>query len=305
MNPTTTATYNKSDSTLVLKNKALLVKLYRKKISRNKTDKKLSEYVTQEKQVKKAGMVRVQKTLFPKDITDKYQKVITDCGKYFYRVTTPWDDKGYRLLSIEMYKTFTKEIKKYTTQFRNAVEGFAEHLQSSIDEMKAELGEAFELEDYKDLFNSDGTVNRDYILSLFNLDVEYNNVTDADDIRASLTEEDREILAEHITKNNNEKFTKSMEHVAYQLFDAVKAIHTRLSNQENIFRDSLIGNLEELCDILPALNIAGDQNLNDLAAEARNMLCTWAPQTLRDEPEKRKEVADKAAEIIGKMQGMI
>ena len=117
MNPTTTPITNKADDTIILKNKALLVKLYRKKISRNKTDKALSDFITDAKNVKTNGTVRVNKTLFPKALTDPYQKVITECGKYFYRVTTPWDDKGYRLLSIEMYKAFTKEIKKFTTQF--------------------------------------------------------------------------------------------------------------------------------------------------------------------------------------------
>ena len=104
---------------------------------------------------------------------------------------------------------------------------------------------------------------------------------------------------------DNEKFAKSQEHLITTLHEHIMAIHERLSQEENIFRDTLIGNLEDLCDLIPKMNIANDQAINALAAEAKAKLCSWAPATLRDDTKKRADVADEADKILTGMKGLI
>jgi hypothetical protein len=294
-----------TSNTDVLKNKALTVRLTRKKLNRNKMDKDLAVALHELKNVTDAGSLRVNKSLFPKEATDKYQKIITDAGKYFYRTTTPWDDKGWRLLSVEIYKDFVKQFKKHSREFRETVMEFINGFEGNVEKMKPLLGDAFKSEDYDKFMLPGGGVNVEFLKEQFSLEVEYGTVSDADDIRANLTEADREVIAAHITEKNNEKFAKSQEHIITMLHDHIMAIHERLSQEENIFRDTLISNLEDLCDLIPKMNIAGDPVLNQLAADAKAKLCQWDPAAIRETPTIRNNVAKEADKMLDSMKGII
>jgi len=295
------------NDTMILKSKALKVKLHRKKLARNTTDKELSQLLADMKNVKTAGAVRVNKTLFSKTATDPYMKIISEAGKYFYRMTTPWDDKGFRLLKVGVYKDFTKAMKNFTRDFREAVEGFINSIESDMTQMAQELGQAFNRADYDHLFLSNGDINREFLMEKFNLEVEFDKISDSDtnDLRSSLTDADREILAEEIEKTQMAKFAKAQASVAQDLYDCIEAIHERLSDTDNIFRDSLVENLEDLCDLIPSINIGEDQTINDLAVTAKAELCSFAPQELRDDPVKRQVVSKKADKLLNNLDGVI
>ena len=293
-------------NTDLLKEKALTVRLTRKKPARNAMDKALSEELQKLKGVEDKASLRVNKSLFPKEASKAYQDSITEAGKYFYKMTTPWDDKGWRLLSIEVYKDFIKVMKSHTRRFREAALEFINALEANIELMRPVLKDAFSLDDYGKFINvTTGKVNVEAVKDMFVLEVEYGTVADADDLRACLTEDDREVIAHHITKKNNEKFAKSQEHIIGTLHTAILAIHERLSVDENIFRDTLIENLNDLCDLIPKMNIANDDKINQLAADAKRTLCHWEPSVLRDDMTIRSDVADEAEKMLGNMKGLI
>jgi len=281
-----------------------MVRLTRKKLNRNKTDKALSEELTKLKRVNEAGAVRVNKSLFTKESTDAYMKIYSEASKYFYRVTLPWDDKGYRLLSIDIFDEFSKKFKSFSNQYRKHVVEFIDKVAEHIESAKGVLGEAFDASDYTFL-SANGGVDTDHLMAQFALDIEYDVVTSGDDLRAVLTEADREAVAAQIDEQALLKFGKAQAHIIQTLHDHVFAIHSRLCESENIFRDTLVTNLEDLVDLIPKMNIAGDPAIDALAAEAKARLCGWDPQELRENPVARKEVADEAKKILGNMEGMI
>ena len=55
----------------------------------------------------------------------------------------------------------------------------------------------------------------------------------------------------------------------------------KLADSDKIFRDSLINNLCDLCDLLPKLNITGDKNLDNMRKEIEQQLCRYMPENLR------------------------
>lgn len=292
-------------NTDLLQHKAVTVRLFRKKISRNKLDKQLSTELRDLKGVSDDVSLRVNKSIFSKGTTDGFMKVMSEAGKYYYRVTQPWDDKGFRLLSVEIFKSFAKQFKEYTRKFRNEVDTFMDGIEQDIKLMEETLGEAFNRSDYDHLFLSNGQLDRESLRKLFVLELEYGTVAGGNDLRASLTDDDRAIIAEHITKKNEEKFAASQKHIITTLHEHIMAIHERLSKEKNIFRDTLIGNLNDLCDIIPKMNIAGDPAINQLAADAKRTLCHWEPSVLREDTTIRSDVADEAEKILDNMKGMI
>ena len=289
----------------LLREKALTVRLFRKKISRNKLDKVLSEELRKLKKVDDDVSLRVNKSIFTKDATDAFMKILSEAGKYYYRVTTPWDDKGFRLLSVDIFKEFVKKFKSYTREFRTTVEAFMDGIEGDIQLMEKTLGTAFSRSDYDHLFLSSGELDRETFRKSFSLELEYGTVSSSGDIRAELTKDDRDIIAAHITEKNNQKFAATQKHIITCLHEHILKIHERLCDSEKIFRDTLIENLNDLCDLIPKMNIAGDPVLNQLAADAKKTLCHWDAQTLRDDNTIRTDVADEAEKILGNMKGLI
>ena len=292
-------------SNQILKNKALTVKLHRKKPNRNKLDKAISADVSTRLNVEDKTGIRVNKTIFTKESTVDFMQILNEAGKYYYRVTTPWDDLGFRLLSVDLYEDFTKTIKDYTRKFRVAAEKFIDSIEDQIEIMRSRMGDAFNREDYNHLYLSNGQLDRDAIRDLFQCEIEYGVVADADDLRANLTEDDRAIIAEHITEQNNRKFAKTQKHIIVTLHDCIFAIHSRLCEKENIFRDTLITNLEDLVNLIPKMNIANDPDIDRIAAEAKAKLCKWDAQTLRDNDSVREEVSRQADELVKSMAGLM
>jgi hypothetical protein len=291
-------------NTEVLKSKALMVRLVRKKLNRNKMDKDLGVLVRDMKHVSEASAVRVNKSLFSKTCTDDYMKVYNDGSKYFYRVTLPWDDRGWRLLAIELFEDFQKTVKTYTKNYRAKVLDFIENIEVHIEDAKSMLGDAFCIDDYKFLAPN-GSVDKEYLLEQFAFEIEFNTVTSGDDLRATLTEDDREIIADQINKQATENFQRANEHIINSLHECIFAIHERLCDGENVFRDTLITNLEDLCDLIPKMNIASDPKINALAELAKEKLTKWEPAVLREVETIRSDVSKEAKKILKGMEGLI
>ncbi|NJL73622.1 MAG: hypothetical protein HC888_19950, partial [Candidatus Competibacteraceae bacterium] len=63
-----------------------------------------------------------------------------------------------------------------------------------------------------------------------------------------------------------------------RLGQTVGRMAERLGDEKNIFRDSLVSNLSELLDLIPALNVTGDPTLERLRADAAAVFTRIDPQ---------------------------
>jgi hypothetical protein len=73
----------------------------------------------------------------------------------------------------------------------------------------------------------------------------------------------------------------------------------------NPFRDSAVNNIQELVDLLPALNVTGDTSLTKVTNDIKERLLAGSPQELREDPMLRKTVAKDARKILEDMEGYI
>lgn len=66
-----------------------------------------------------------------------------------------------------------------------------------------------------------------------------------------------------------------------RLRDAVSKLSAKLHDTEAIFRDSIISNLRDICELIPRLNFTGDADLEYFAAKVISDLGTLDPEDLR------------------------
>jgi hypothetical protein len=135
------------------------------------------------------------------------------------------------------------------------------------------------------------------ISSKFGFSVTYDPVPSGGDFRVELSQAEIDILATNCENRMKTAFEEAHRDAVKRLFDCVSRIHERLAQPEAIFRDSLISNASELCDILTRLNISGDVNLETLRA-ATATLATVQPDTLRNDAVTRIQVANDAQGIL-------
>ena len=81
-------------------------------------------------------------------------------------------------------------------------------------------------------------------------------------------------------------------------------MHEKLADEDAIFRDSLIGNIEELVSILPDLNVADDPNLAKLTENIQENICRFDADILRNNKEARKEAVMASKDILNTIESV-
>jgi hypothetical protein len=138
------------------------------------------------------------------------------------------------------------------------------------------------------------------IRSRYSWGVEYNPVPVGTDFRVTLAAGEIEAIAARTEERVKQAFSDAQRDAVSRLADCLSRIHERLAQPDAIFRDSLIGNARELCEVLTRLNLADDSQLEALRRRTE-LLASTEPQTLRDVPEVRADVAQQAQSILDAM----
>ena len=79
----------------------------------------------------------------------------------------------------------------------------------------------------------------------------------------------------------------------------------RLSDPEAVFRDSLVGNIVKLTELLPRLNLNDDPGLEQMRRQIEATLCDYSPEQLRKDKTVRKEAVDSAKSVLDLMAGYV
>jgi hypothetical protein len=138
------------------------------------------------------------------------------------------------------------------------------------------------------------------IRSRYGWSVEYAPVPCGTDFRITLAAGEIEAIAARTEERVKNAFADAQSDAVKRLADCLSRIHERLADPKAIFRDSLIGNARELCDVLTRLNLTGDAQLEALRRQTE-ILAASDPQTLRDNADVRVSTANEAQAILDAM----
>jgi hypothetical protein len=86
-----------------------------------------------------------------------------------------------------------------------------------------------------------------------------------------------------------------------RLYDRLQKTYEKLVQPDAIFRDSLIENITEICEILPRLNINDDTDLEQMRQDVLNKVAAFSPDTLRQDKTLRSDTASETKAIMDKM----
>ena len=158
------------------------------------------------------------------------------------------------------------------------------------------LNGMFRLEDYP----SESEIKHKY-----DFRISVSPLPDADDFRVTLQGDEVEKIQKDIETRLQEAQTTAIKDLWDRLYDKVSRMADRLSEPKAIFRDTLIQNTIELCEVLPRLNITEDPELERMRQAVESRLCGYIPDDLRTNPAIRKDAAKEAQDILDSMAGYV
>ena len=280
--------------------KAVLVTLQISSFSGRQKDDSESKDVM-ERNGSKPGTALVMKTIIGKEFLKPIQKIAGEMRTFDRKMTQPWTSSGSKILPSKLFQKYSTRNRELKGMWEKAVQDLIDNLPEAIRQAQNDLGKMFHASDYP---------TGDELREKFSWEVNFDQVP-INDFRCSLSDAEISELnsqaikreKDHVEKITRDLFTKvrsSLENISKKLGD-YKPVKN--GKNENVFRDSLIGNVRELADTLPAFNLGDDPLLDDLAKDLKNKIANLNPTTLRESSLERGRAIKSADDTIKKMAG--
>jgi hypothetical protein len=269
---------------------AMLVELNISVWTGRKFDKQVSaEIDTQKQTTTRAG--NYSKRLFADEpIFDAIQKFAGNARTYHYHATMPWSDSGLRLLTTAMYFDYNKKISEMEMDFDNLVSNFINQYQVLVAKSQTKLGTLFSASDYPDVQE---------IASKFRFSVKYAPVPDVGDWRVDVGNDAKQQLMESYITYYSSNLEQAMREPWERMHEALQNMSIKLSgDKKQIFRDTLVGNVVELCDLMEKFNVTGDPKMKQAKAKIENALLGITPDALREDDDLRLDTKSKVDSLL-------
>ena len=275
----------------MLNDKAMIVYLNISFWAARKYDKRVSLEIERQYNAEEAG--RYNKVLIAKEHLANIRKIISSARNFHYENTLPWDDHGGRLLPTTNYFDYLSGINKFQDEFERETSNFLLVYPSLKLAASLRLNALFEEDDYPDV----ETLKTKYAFTN-----QITPVPDADDFRVNLNSDEVDSIRDSIEQQVQDSTEAAMHDLWKRLFKVVENMVERLKDPDHKFKNSLVENIENLCELLPKLNIKNDPELDAAVNEIQSKLTMNDPQTLRDNSMVRSRTAQAAQKILNKMR---
>lgn len=216
-----------------------------------------------------------------------------------YQMTLPWssagDDqvrRGPRVLPNALFMRYARAMGQHRNDVRTKLDQFIEVYPTLVEQAADNLGGLYDERMYPDA--------RD-IVRKFGFDFEFMPIPASTDFKG-LPPQVLEQLGNNIEKRVNRRVEGAMQEAWSRARQTVEHMVERLSGDEpKKFHDTLVTNARELCDLLKALNITNDPNLEEIRRDIEQGLIAHDAKDLRKSETVRKGVASEAQRILDKM----
>lgn len=274
-----------------LNDRALLVSLSISQWTARKLDKKATKEVADNNRASTSAG-RYNKSLLP--LNDMLANVHQKTGvirEKFAKNTLPWGIDGTRILPSANYLQFMQDFRKEKAEWQTLVTSFIDNYDYLVAEAKRWLGDLYDPNDYP---------TKENITNKFNMDMAILPVP-SNDFRVALSSDELTRIQEDLEIRMATVQQEAMNDCWHRLYKHVEHITEKLSDPKNIFRDSMIENARETCDLLTRLNIAEDPNLEAMRQQVERKLLDHHPDTLRNDLDVRQDAAEEARKIMDAM----
>jgi hypothetical protein len=210
-----------------------------------------------------------------------------------------------RILPNVLHTKFANEFRVLKREFAQAADEFCADYPRFVEERKQALNGLFNAEDYP---------SASEIRSKFKLDTQVFPVPEADDFRSDVLDADTiEDIKRELNETSDKVLSDAMLDTKTQIVKVVGYMSERLAEYDNkqkgertgSFKNSLVENVRELAELLPAFNFDNDPAFNALIKRIQKELCTEDADTLRKHDGVREAVQKSADDILKDVESLL
>jgi len=277
-----------------LTDRALLVTLNIGGWAGRKLDKRVTQDVARSNGVS-ASAGRYNKSLLPNcAVLENIHGMAGVIRNEFYDNTLPWGIEGTFILPTNNYLRFTQHFRRKKSDWFALVDQFVNEY--PLLKLKAEhdLGPLYCDADYP---------AADDMRQKFYMDMHFFPVPSAD-FRVQIASDELARIRLDVEEQVKNAQAVAMKDLWNRVYAKVEHIAQKLADPKAIFRDSMIDNARDLCELLPRLNFSDDPQLESLRQDIESKLLK-NPETLRLHPEIRRDTAADAKAIMDRMSAIM
>jgi len=275
-----------------ISNKAFLISLSISQWTGRKKDKRATSDVELKFKTKERVGQFTKKLLPTAKELDEISSVVNSARDYFNSQTLPWLSDGTRIVSSKNYLELTQELRKRAQDFDSAVSKFI----SAYDLLRVNAQNSL-----GDLFNSADYPSVNALKTSFSFKFVFLPAPDVNDFRSELLESEKRDFIDKM----REVESSAIRDCYARLKGVVENAAKKLSQPDAIFRDTLISNIAEICQLLPKLNFADDPQLESMRKEVDLVVSKISPDTLRQSATARENAAKQLDEINARMGALM
>lgn len=283
---------------MCIQDKSMLVSMKFTMIGQSKKDSEVTDLAnTSAHAQKEAG--RYVKNLYAKNALKEVNACKSAIRELWIQNTSPWGENGERIMPSALYASFTADYRRLRADWETEVGRFIARRDELIEEAKIRLGDMFDESLYPTIEEME---------ERFDIIVDIKPVPDGDDFRVESADIDSSEIREQINARVKERTGEITTDLFKRIHTVVNNMNARLTEVVNddgtgrkkSFKNTLVGNIEDLVGVLPALNLNKDPEIDRLTKEMREKLIT-DPEELRSNPLKMSQTQRDAEAILDSM----
>lgn len=275
---------------------AMLVELSISCWTARKLDKRVSQEVDETNATKSRAGNYNKNLLAGTQKLDNIVKYAANVRAWHNMNTLPWSDNGQRLLPVEHFLTYKQRIGEYEQEYNELVKDFLTSYPDLVDAAAFQLGKLFDRNEYP---------QAEDIANKFNFRFVFSPVPLAGDWRVSIGQQAREELEAQCSNVIAERTNAAMKEAWSRLHECLSHTSERLTDtadggKRKIFRDSLVENAQELCEMLKILNVTKDPELERARSQLAQTFIGLEAKDLRESDAVRNGVKTEVDAILSK-----
>ena len=283
-----------------LDSEAMLVGLKIGKWSGRKSDSAVAAEIAAMKRANR-DVVSVGKKIIPTRALAKITKLSNTARKFYKFHTVSWDDSGKRLLSVGQYDFFRKTMDEFSIEFEDLKIEFVKDYAYWKQQAEKGMGDLYCENDYP---------SKDEVDRMTFFEWEVIPVPTSNNLVIRLGNKQIEDIKAKMEKENNKRLKKVSEDLYSRISEAINLAREKLTvgddGKATIIRQSVIDGLANIAEVVPELNIMGDDHLSKLCSDIRDMVSGINATELRPHEEnfdesKREKLNRELQEMSEKM----
>jgi len=210
-----------------------------------------------------------------------------------YRLTMPWNDRGARLLPTASLLDYKQVMNRYQSEFQLLVDAFLIKYSTLVAAAAFQLGTLFDRAEYPDAAQ---------VARRFRMDIAFVPLPTSGDFRLDVESAVQRELMEQYDRRLAEQLASATKDSWDRLYEALQRLSERLTvgedGKKKIFHDTIVTGAVDLCELLTAMNVTQDPQLESARRKLQEVLLGVTPKELREEDGTRVLTKQKVDQIL-------